>query len=58
MAPGAYITDEVRLFRCLPSEGDGAVLLEDCLSLEHILCSFEELATGMRLVKPGEPTDG
>lgn len=53
-APGAYLTDGKRLFRCVPSEDPGAVLLEDCLTLEYIHCYFDEVAT-MRLVRSAAP---
>lgn len=50
--PGAYVTDGTRLFRCLASHEGGVVLLEDCVSLECIHFYFDEVASGMRLVKP------
>ncbi len=50
--PGGYLTDGTRLFRCLESHVDGTVLLEDCSGLECIHLNFDEVASGMRLVKP------
>lgn len=55
----SYLTDERRLFRCLPAEQGSMLILEDCQSLELILCEEGELLeTDMRLVKAGEPDDG
>ncbi len=59
LTPNAYLTDESRLFRCLSRDrvmrDDEMVLLEDCQTLEAILCPLDELmATDMRLVKPDE----
>lgn len=51
-AGDAYLTDETRLFRCLPSSDGDTVLLEDCLTLEYFHFYFEELAKDMRLVRP------
>ncbi|MFN8163889.1 MAG: hypothetical protein U0R26_08665 [Solirubrobacterales bacterium] len=51
-AADVYLTDETRLFRCLPGSGGGTVLLEDCLTLENFHFYFEELAKNMRLVRP------
>jgi hypothetical protein len=55
-APGAYVTDGTRLFRCLETHAGGVVALEDCASLECIHVYFDEVASGMRLVKaaPGQ----
>jgi hypothetical protein len=39
----AYLTDGTRLFRCVSCEGATA-LLENCLSLEVVVCSLNELA--------------
>ncbi len=48
LTPGAYVTDEKRLFRCLsrdPMAGaDEMVLLEECVTLEVFMCAAEELA--------------
>lgn len=52
VSPGTYLTDETGLYRCVPSEDPSAVLLEDCLTLEHIHCYFDEVAT-MRVVRSG-----
>lgn len=47
-----YLTDGSRLFRCIGWDRS-LVLLEDCMTLEAIACSAEELRTaGMRLVQP------
>jgi hypothetical protein len=59
LTPGSYVTDEKRLFRCLsrdPMAGaDEMILLEECVTLEVIICAADELAAAhMRLV---EPTD-
>ncbi len=59
LTPNAYLTDESRLYRCLSRDrvmrDDEMVLLEDCQTLEAILCPLDELvATDMRLVKPDE----
>lgn len=51
VSPGTYLTDGTRLYRCVPSEDPGAVLLEDCVTLECIHCYFDEMAT-MRVVRP------
>lgn len=52
----SYITDGRRLFRCIVGEHGPMLMLEDCLTLELILCSFAELAeTEMRIVKSAEP---
>lgn len=56
LTPGSYVTDEKRLFRCLSRDptagGDEMVLLEECVTLEVIMCAAEELAaTQMRMVE-------
>lgn len=50
-AEGAYLTDGMRLFRCLPTAARGTVLLEDCYTLDCVELYFEEVAGGMRLVR-------
>ena len=48
----SYITDGCRLFRCILSERGPMLMLEDCRTLDLVLCSFAELAeTEMRIVK-------
>ena len=48
----SYITDGRRLFRCVVGERGPMLMLEDCKTLELILCSFAELAQAeMRIVK-------
>jgi hypothetical protein len=54
MERSVYLTDGRRLFRCLPSEGSGVALLEDCLTLECFHCEFEDV-TALRVVKGAEP---
>lgn len=56
-APGAYVTDGTRLFRCLETHEGGEVALEDCASFECIHVYFDEVASGMRLVKPAPERD-
>ena len=47
-----YITDGSRLFRCVVGERGSMLMLEDCKTLELILCSVAELAQAeMRIVK-------
>lgn len=56
LAHNAYITDGQNLFRCLESCDGEEVMLEDCLSLELILCQVEDLVQAdAQLVKPGRP---
>lgn len=46
------ITDGRRHFRCILGERGPMLMLEDCRTLELILCSVAELAeTEMRIVK-------
>ena len=57
LAPGAYLTDERRLFCCLSRDpiagADEMVLLEDCATLKVFIHPAEDLAAAdMRLVKP------
>lgn len=48
----SYITDGRRLFRCIFGEEGPMLMLEDCLTLELILCSVTELAEAdVRIVK-------
>lgn len=47
----AYLTDGMRLFRTLPPEAPGTVLLEDCFTLDCVELQFDEVAAGMRLVR-------
>jgi hypothetical protein len=48
----SYITDGRRLFRCIFGEEGPMLMLEDCLTLELILCSLTELAEAeMQIVK-------
>jgi hypothetical protein len=56
LAAGTYVTDEQSLFRCLsaaPAHEPGATaLLEDCLTLEHIVFPLDELdPEKLRIVK-------
>ncbi|MBN9622523.1 MAG: hypothetical protein J0H06_06140 [Actinobacteria bacterium] len=47
-----YITDGRRLFRCILGERGPMLMLEDCRTLELILCSFADLAESeMRIVR-------
>ncbi|HVW46977.1 MAG TPA: hypothetical protein VHA76_07990 [Solirubrobacterales bacterium] len=49
---GSYITDGRRLFRCILGERGPMLMLEDCRTLELILCSFADLADSqMRIVR-------
>lgn len=48
----SYVTDGRRLFRCILGEEGPMLMLEDCLTLELILCSLAELAEAdMQIVK-------
>jgi hypothetical protein len=54
---GTYVTDEQRLFRCLstaPAHEPGATaLLEDCLTLEHVVFPLDQLVPeSLRIVQP------
>ncbi len=51
----AYLTDRARLFRCVCREG-ATVLLENCLSLEVIVCSSSGPAAAD--LGPVKPADG
>lgn len=55
-SPGTYLTDETDIFRCLPSELPGMVVLEDCLTLTHVHCPFDGVASRMRIVRPAQDT--
>jgi hypothetical protein len=56
LGPGAYITDGKGLFRCISIDhfdsSEATVLLEDCMSLDVVLWTMNELAaTDIRLVR-------
>lgn len=57
LTAGTYVTDEHQLFRCVsaaPRNEPGATaLLEDCLTLEHVVFPLEDLGAGrLRVVEP------
>lgn len=54
LSHNAYITNGQRLFRCLPASEGSMLILEDCSTLELILCETDELLQAdLSLVKPG-----
>lgn len=54
----AYLTDGRRLFRCLESRDGREIMLEDCLTLDLLLCQVEDIErSGIRLVRPGRPLE-
>lgn len=59
LTANSYLTDGRRLFRCLPAERGSMLMLEDCQSLDLILCEESDLLkANLRLVKAGELDDG
>lgn len=55
LSNNAYITDGERLFRCVRGHHGVPLMLEDCRTLDLIVCSEEELVESeLRLVKPGD----
>jgi hypothetical protein len=57
LTAGTYVTDEHQLFRCVsaatPHEPGATALLEDCLTLEHVVFPLDKLdPEKLRIVQP------
>jgi hypothetical protein len=61
LTAGAYVTDELNLFRCLSADRsllpDATVLLEDCTTLEVLILPADDAATTLRVVRAASPDD-
>ena len=57
LAAGAYLTDEINLFRCVSvapsSDSEATALLEDCRTLDLIVFPLDDLGSApLRVVQP------